>query len=288
MQKKKHEIVEDLASKVKEPKVAEYLYRMAGMKSTLRGKASNDLIQDTCKFLLDVIFEDKLQNIDEAKTIQADEQETNETFQDATDQDDESSRENNSKSLCNTNDNPKQRSSKDDKTSEWSNNKKICYYWRKGKCNKGASCKFDHPRICGVFMKFGLKKYRNDSNGCDTGCNRLHPFICKYSLKYATCRYENCKYQHTSTTKVRNEDLHSKEKTESKSEKPSCSQINGVKSTQCPSEPVQNNQPFLSMDCLRLLIREAIQMEMGYVTETGKSNKNRQYLPTNMATPQNV
>ena len=73
LQKKNQDIIENLVSKVQEPKVAEYLYRMAGMKSTLRGKASNDLIQDTCRFLLDVIFEEKLQNFDEAKTTQADE-----------------------------------------------------------------------------------------------------------------------------------------------------------------------------------------------------------------------
>ena len=48
------------------------------MKSTLRDKASNDLIQDTCRFLLDVIFEETLQNFDEAKTTQTDEHDKNE------------------------------------------------------------------------------------------------------------------------------------------------------------------------------------------------------------------
>ena len=275
LQKKKQEIVEVLARKVKEPKVAEYLYRMAGMKSTLKGKASNDLIHDTCRFLLDVIFEEKLQHLDKAKTPHADDDnDTNENFQDASDNDDESSRESNIKSFCNKHDNSKQGSpQKQTSANEWSSEGKICYFWRKGKCNKGSLCRFDHPRICGTFMKFGLNKYRNDTNGCHKNCNKLHPLICKYSLKYRTCRNDNCKFQHTTTTKIQ-----TKEKSETKNDQIYHRQPNRVPNTQSPSEPVQNGMPFLSMDCLRLLIREAIQMELGCAAE--KTSKNRECLPS--------
>ena len=255
MQKKKQAIVEDLVSKVKEPKVAEYLYRMAGMKSKL--------------------------------------QEENKSFHEANESNDiPPNGENDTKLNIQDIDKPKAGGSNEDKSTKhgWETKKKICNYWRKGKCIKGLACKFDHPRICSVFMKYGFKKYREDSKGCHSGCDKLHPQMCKFSLKYNKCRYENCKYTHTTTTKIEPE-TKSQEIQNSDQQKnltiqgPQESNIQWANSirqsrTKLNEKFDQNSvEPFLSIDQLRLMIREALQIELlatfGEVENVEKINTDR-------------
>jgi hypothetical protein len=289
MQKKKQAIVEDLVSKVKEPKVAEYLYRMAGMKSTLRGKVGYDLLIDTCKFLLDVIVEEKIHNDKpDEKSEDVIDQEENESFHEANESNDiPPNGENDTKLNIQDIDKPKAGGSNEDKSTKhgWETKKKICNYWRKGKCIKGLACKFDHPRICSVFMKYGFKKYREDSKGCHSGCDKLHPQMCKFSLKYNKCRYENCKYTHTTTTKIEPE-TKSQEIQNSDQQKNMTIQVpqwaNSIRQSRTKlNEKFDQNsvEPFLSIDQLRLMIREALQIELlatfGEVENVEKINTDR-------------
>ena len=74
----------------------------------------------------------------------------------------------------------------------------ICGHYRKGICRHGASgkkvinnavCKFLHPPKCRKYCKF-------DRDGCEGGCDMLHPILCKSSLKFRECFDEKCTLTH--------------------------------------------------------------------------------------------
>lgn len=77
-------------------------------------------------------------------------------------------------------------------------NEGICRFWRRGNCKKGKDCKFQHPDQCRRFLDFGLGRY--NKKGChDENCPKLHPRICKTSLKHGHCKAElmgKCKFHH--------------------------------------------------------------------------------------------
>ncbi len=79
-------------------------------------------------------------------------------------------------------------------------NEKLCKFYNRGKCSKGKNCKFEHPQICKVFRKFGLKK--NNEKGCVTSCNEFHPNTCRDSLKTKTCSRPDCRFFHLKDTKT--------------------------------------------------------------------------------------
>ena len=59
MEKKnyKQEIVLSLVNTVKNPSMGDLLLRLVDLPNSLPGKASNDLLKDTCKFLIEVIVD---------------------------------------------------------------------------------------------------------------------------------------------------------------------------------------------------------------------------------------
>ena len=69
-----------------------------------------------------------------------------------------------------------------------------CYFYKLGKCKFGKECKKEHPKFCQKFINFGIIK--NNSKGCDSKCNNLHPIACRDSLKSRVCDREKCKFYH--------------------------------------------------------------------------------------------
>ena len=156
----------------------------------------------------------------------------------------------------------------------------MCHFWRRGKCNKGSQCKYDHPRECNEFLKFGLRKYRQDAKGCHKQCPKVHPFLCKNSLKYGNCGYEDCKFRHTSTTKIQ-----VKLRTNYKPYNPTRRAVpisslpfpqNQHQIQQQVSQPNEvghnSSQPFLDINHLRQIIKDVIQTEMGTVVTQDMTN----------------
>jgi hypothetical protein len=78
-------------------------------------------------------------------------------------------------------------------------NAKLCKFYNRGKCTKDKNCKFDHPQICKVFRKFGLKK--NNDKGCENSCDQFHPNTCRDSLKSKKCSRPDCRFFHLKDTK---------------------------------------------------------------------------------------
>ena len=86
--------------------------------------------------------------------------------------------------------------------------KPTCRYYLRNSCKhgkKGATCKFDHPKLCFKFIKNGDKR-----GGCNKGtnCNFVHPKLCN-SYKSGVCRRPNCSFYHTKSTKISRDDFSS-------------------------------------------------------------------------------
>ena len=150
----------------------------------------------------------------------------------------------------------------------WSSTKKMCFFWKRGKCKKGSSCKFDHPRECEDFIKYGLQKFRDDGKGCHPKCEKVHPFLCKFSLKTGKCGNEKCKYRHTVTTKFLNQSKEKQPKSvpQKKQTSKDTSQEHIQKTNNNTPEKspqiIQESFLGLSLQQLRSLIRETIQQEL--------------------------
>lgn len=54
----------------------------------------------------------------------------------------------------------------------------MCKFWRKGFCKKINTCEYSHPKVCQVFMKFGLQNYQQNGRRCNERCELLHPTVC--------------------------------------------------------------------------------------------------------------
>lgn len=83
-----------------------------------------------------------------------------------------------------------------------------CEQYRRGSCPHGISgrtlvdgqqCFYNHPKRCTRFCRFGP----DSREGCNRGrdCDRMHPILCKFSLKYKLCTNLKCKFTHLKMTK---------------------------------------------------------------------------------------
>ena len=77
--------------------------------------------------------------------------------------------------------------------------KKICRFYTQNKCKFGRDCRFDHPKFCLNFKKFGMKKF--NPKGCEDSCTNYHPKGCFESMRSKTCKREDCNFFHTTGTK---------------------------------------------------------------------------------------
>ena len=75
-------------------------------------------------------------------------------------------------------------------------NNKVCRYYRAGDCKfgqKGEGCKYDHPRKCFKYTRYGKEGPR----GCkDSKCSYFHPPLCHETEAGRPCRRAKCKYYH--------------------------------------------------------------------------------------------
>ena len=81
-----------------------------------------------------------------------------------------------------------------------------CRYYLRNSCKhgrKGATCKFDHPKLCFKFIEKGDKR-----GGCNKGtnCDFVHPKLCN-SYKSGVCRRPNCSFYHTKSTKISRDEI---------------------------------------------------------------------------------
>ena len=75
----------------------------------------------------------------------------------------------------------------------------VFYFYKNGNCKRGIECRFQHPTICKIYRKFGIKK-RNEK-GCGERCNQFHPNVCRDSLKSHSCPRKDCRFYHIKGTK---------------------------------------------------------------------------------------
>ena len=83
-------------------------------------------------------------------------------------------------------------------------NRPACKFYLRRGCKhgrKGVSCKFDHPKLCFKYTKYGDKR-----GGCREGkdCRYFHPKLCN-SYKSGVCSRPNCNFYHVSGTKMSKE-----------------------------------------------------------------------------------
>ena len=76
--------------------------------------------------------------------------------------------------------------------------KKLCHYYTNRKCKfgpKGEGCKFQHPKLCRSYIKYGNRK-----GGCKKGnnCSFAHPNTCWQASGGFECDRKNCKFLHPS------------------------------------------------------------------------------------------
>ena len=73
---------------------------------------------------------------------------------------------------------------------------KVCHHFINRKCKhgpKGEGCKFNHPKICKFFAKYGDKR-----GGCKKGgkCKFFHPNVCWQAAGGHDCNKKNCRFLH--------------------------------------------------------------------------------------------
>ena len=78
-------------------------------------------------------------------------------------------------------------------------NKVICHFYTFNKCKFGKECRKAHPKICPMFKKHGIKKFKKF--GCEENCENYHPKACFEAMKNKTCKRPECKFFHVSGTK---------------------------------------------------------------------------------------
>ena len=87
--------------------------------------------------------------------------------------------------------------------------RRVCKYYKMGNCKfgqKGDECKFDHPRKCYKFMRFGVAEGRGCKN---KKCIYFHPPLCRATEEGRLCKSVNCKYFHRRDAKVKQRKLES-------------------------------------------------------------------------------
>ena len=84
---------------------------------------------------------------------------------------------------------------------------KVCRHFVNRSCKhgpKGDGCRFDHPKLCRYYTKFGDKR-----GGCKKGegCRFYHPKLCWQAARGHVCNRKNCKFLHPYGLKPKNSDL---------------------------------------------------------------------------------
>lgn len=74
----------------------------------------------------------------------------------------------------------------------------ICKHYLQKKCKhgrKGENCKFDHPKLCIKYLKFGRKA----RSGCQKGsnCEYHHPRLCWEYSRTGWCSRVECRFYHS-------------------------------------------------------------------------------------------
>ncbi len=78
-------------------------------------------------------------------------------------------------------------------------NRKVCPKYKRGECNfgaKGEGCKFQHPKKCKHFAKYGSIKFHPRGCKYDSKCKYLHPQLCKNALQAQLCLNRHCRLVH--------------------------------------------------------------------------------------------
>ena len=106
----------------------------------------------------------------------------------------------------------------------------VCPHLKKGRCFFGISgrkevdgkiCPFQHPRVCDALLNHG-NKGKQGCKGADSGCSKLHPKFCHFSLNKGVCFEKDCslglhvKGSNTRAARTKAEENKSKEKSEDK------------------------------------------------------------------------
>ena len=73
-----------------------------------------------------------------------------------------------------------------------------CKFYRNGRCRFGKECRRAHPKFCPTFVKYGPKSL--NPRGCDGNCAKLHPNVCRQSLRTKECTREDCRFYHLKGT----------------------------------------------------------------------------------------
>jgi len=81
----------------------------------------------------------------------------------------------------------------------------VCKYYMNGQCQHGFSgrgCKFEHPKICRRFEKFGRR-------GCGLGssCPKLHRKVCFQLMRHGHCSKDQCSFLHPKQMVNKGKDL---------------------------------------------------------------------------------
>ena len=74
----------------------------------------------------------------------------------------------------------------------------VCKFYRNGRCKFGKECRKPHPNFCTTFIRNGPKS--QNQKGCDGKCAKLHPNVCRQSLKTKECGREDCRFYHLKGT----------------------------------------------------------------------------------------
>ena len=84
----------------------------------------------------------------------------------------------------------------------------LCQLYRRGACPHGITglrkingrvCNSAHPKRCQRWCQYGDDQEMGCSEGRD--CERFHPILCKFSLKYKLCTNRSCKFNHVKGTR---------------------------------------------------------------------------------------
>ena len=88
------------------------------------------------------------------------------------------------------------------------NDRPLCQLYKRGACPPGITglrkingriCNSAHPKRCQKWCQYGDDQEMGCSEGRD--CERFHPILCKFSLKFKLCTNRSCKFNHVKGTR---------------------------------------------------------------------------------------
>ena len=92
-----------------------------------------------------------------------------------------------------------QENEEDRRSQQKNSQERVCRFFSRGSCRRGKECEFAHPEKCGIFVKFGLRKFNR--KGCEGGCEQFHPKACYASMKTGECFNKDCRFFHLNGTR---------------------------------------------------------------------------------------